>query len=220
MGPISTRCSRRLEHAGKVRKDGRGWYPPRVDRQPHGAGPLVPAVVARAAVEGWQCRACRWEQHQVESDRPAPTVGAGIDTATAHRRANSPVRRSSENPPGCCGYFDLLSIWLSWRSTLDRSGCWDAGYAISCFASAWPPGSCSAGYGHFITSTSHHNIRALVYHTRGSGVVRAFGRCLSSDLSATVGAWVIPICVGALLGALVGVMLALTIRVGRRPRVG
>jgi len=38
--------------------------------------------------------ACRCEQHQVESDRPAPIVGAEIDTATAHRRANSPVRRS------------------------------------------------------------------------------------------------------------------------------
>ena len=37
-------------------------------------------------------------------------VGAEIDTATAHRRANSPVRHSSENPPGCCGYFDLLPI--------------------------------------------------------------------------------------------------------------
>ena len=57
-------------------------------------------------------------------------------------------------------------------------------------------------------------------HARGSGVVRTFGRCFSSDLSATGEAWVIPICVGALLGMLVGVMLALTIRVGRRPRVG
>jgi hypothetical protein len=57
-------------------------------------------------------------------------------------------------------------------------------------------------------------------HARGSPVVRAFGRCLSSDLSAAVGAWVIPICVGAIVGMLVGVMLALTIRVGRRARVG
>ena len=49
-------------------------------------------VPARAA-QGRRL-ACRCEQHKVESDRPAPIAGAEIDTATAHRRTNSPVRRS------------------------------------------------------------------------------------------------------------------------------
>lgn len=57
-------------------------------------------------------------------------------------------------------------------------------------------------------------------HTRGSAAVRAFGRCLHSDLSEIMMAWAIPIGVGALLGTLVGVMFALMIRVGRTPRVG
>jgi hypothetical protein len=57
-------------------------------------------------------------------------------------------------------------------------------------------------------------------HARGSAAARAAGRCISSDLSAALGAWVIPICVGALLGMLVGVMFASMIRVGRRARVG
>jgi hypothetical protein len=41
--------------------------------------------------------------------------------------------------------------------------------------------------------------------------------CISSDLSAALGAWVIPICVGAIVGMLVGVVLAQTIRLGRKP---
>lgn len=53
----------------------------------------------------------------------------------------------------------------------------------------------------------------------GPAAVRAFGRCLHSDLSGVMMAWAIPICVGALLGTLVGVMLALMIRLGRRPQV-
>ena len=54
--------------------------------------PTNKQVPARAA-QG-QRLACRCEQHQVESDRPAPIVGAEIDTATAHRRVSSPVRHS------------------------------------------------------------------------------------------------------------------------------
>jgi hypothetical protein len=54
-------------------------------------------------------------------------------------------------------------------------------------------------------------------HARGSAAARAAGRCISSDLSAALGAWVIPICVGAIVGMLVGVVLAQTIRLGRKP---
>ncbi len=54
----------------------------------------------------------------------------------------------------------------------------------------------------------------------GSAVAGAAGRCISSDLSAAIKAWAIPICVGALLGMFVGVMFASMIRVGRKPRVG
>jgi hypothetical protein len=59
-----------------------------------------------------------------------------------------------------------------------------------------------------------------LHAARGLAAVRAGGRCISSDLAAAVGAWLIPIGVGAIVGTFVGFMLALTIRLGRKPRVG
>lgn len=54
-------------------------------------------------------------------------------------------------------------------------------------------------------------------HERGVAGTRRLEHCLSSDLSSVLLAWIIPIGVGTIAGALVGLAFARMIRLGRTP---
>jgi hypothetical protein len=52
-------------------------------------------------------------------------------------------------------------------------------------------------------------------HAAGHAAMGMLARCIGSELSSVILAWLIPVGVGLLLGALVGVLLASMIRLGR-----
>jgi ethanolamine transporter EutH len=57
-------------------------------------------------------------------------------------------------------------------------------------------------------------------HAAGHAATITLGRCLGSELPSIMRTWVIPIGVGALLGAIIALGCALMIRVERGPRRG
>jgi hypothetical protein len=70
----------------------------------------------------------------------------------------------------------------------------------------------------------HHHLSAqrpsradCPVHSAGHAAISRFGHCLGSELSSIVLSWLIPIGIGLLLGALVGVLLASMIHLGRGP---
>lgn len=54
-------------------------------------------------------------------------------------------------------------------------------------------------------------------HGVGHAAISRIGHCIGNELTGIVVSWLIPIGVGLLLGALVGALLATTIRLGRSP---
>jgi hypothetical protein len=74
--------------------------------------------------------------------------------------------------------------------------------------------------GGFLWALHHQYVAAKHVCVHGGhqlGATRTATTCLSSDLSHALAAWVIPIGVGVLIGAAVGLPLALMIRLGRSP---
>jgi hypothetical protein len=70
--------------------------------------------------------------------------------------------------------------------------------------------------GGFLWAYHHRYVAPKHVCARARTGVRAT-TCLSSDLSHALASWVIPIGVGMLIGAAVGLPLALMIRLGRSP---
>jgi hypothetical protein len=76
-------------------------------------------------------------------------------------------------------------------------------------------GALWASHHRYISPAAGHGGGCAAHHAPREAL-RGVGRCVGTELSNAVMAWVIPGGVGLLLGALVGAMLASVIRLGRR----
>jgi len=70
---------------------------------------------------------------------------------------------------------------------------------------------------HRLGRPAHANV-ACHAHAHSQAAVRELGHCFSGELSAVTLGWIAPIAIGAGLGTLVGLVLALGIRFGHQTR--